>query len=116
LNASGFIIEDFGAGAFSIRGVPPWLDSDSVEEAVQELIDTILESGVGSDSDKRRDEILKALACSSAAKETKLLEEREIRALLVNLDRVGGPRVCPHGRPIFAKYSYKEIRKKLGRP
>jgi DNA mismatch repair protein MutL len=115
LNISGFIIEDFGENAFNVRGIPPWLHGEKLEEALNELIDSIMESGGGADSDKGKERFLKALACSSAAKETKNLRRQEIVALLKDLERVGGPQVCPHGRPIFADYTFKEIRKKLGR-
>lgn len=115
LNKAGFIIEDFGENAFSIRGIPPWIDVESVEAALQEIIDVIMESGVKGDSDRIKEESLRALACSSAAKESKSMDHLEIRSLLKNLDRIGAIEVCPHGRPILVRYELSEIRRKLGR-
>ncbi len=115
LNKAGFIIEDFGENAFSIRGIPVWIDVESVEVALQDIIDAIMESGVKGDSYRIKEESLRALACSSAAKESKTMNNLEIRSLLKDLDRIGAIEVCPHGRPIIVRYELSEIRRKLGR-
>ena len=48
-------------------------------------------------------------ACKSAVKAHDKLSVSEIRRLLLDLDRCENPFSCPHGRPVFLKYSEYEL-------
>ncbi len=111
----GFHIEEFGERSFVVRAVPVWLGSTDPGELFNEIVAGMLEEGIKGDPEARRDQLLKNVACKAAAKESKKLHVTEIASLLRDLDRVGSIEVCPHGRPILVRYSFKEIRRKLGR-
>ena len=114
LQRIGFQIEEFGERSFVVRAVPAWLDNTDPTELFNEIVSSMLETGMQGDTEVRKDQLLKSVACKAAAKESKKLHVDEIVSLLRNLDRVGSLGV-PHGRPITVRYSFKEIRKRLGR-
>ncbi|MFH1117787.1 MAG: DNA mismatch repair endonuclease MutL [Pseudomonadota bacterium] len=115
LSTAGFRIEEFGEQDFVVKGVPAWFNADEVEDLLHELVDVMLDTGLKGDLRRIKEELLKSMACRSAVKESKGMQTEEIRALLKSLDQRGSPEVCPHGRPLMAKFPFSEIRRKLGR-
>ncbi len=115
LQRIGFHIEEFGERSFVVKAVPTSCDRADLDVLFDDLVGSMLETGHHGDPDARKDQLLKNLACKAAAKESKKLHVEEIRSLLRDLDRVGSIEVCPHGRPITARFPLKEIRRKLGR-
>ncbi|MDQ7784385.1 MAG: DNA mismatch repair endonuclease MutL [Desulfomonilaceae bacterium] len=115
LHTAGFRIEEFGEKDFVVKGVPSWFNKDDVEGLLSELVDVMLDTGVRGDPGRLREELLKSVACRTAVKESENMHAEEIRTLLKTLDRKGSPEVCPHGRPLMAKFPFAEIRRKLGR-
>ncbi len=115
LQRIGFQVEEFGEHSFVVKAVPTLCDRADLDALFGELVERMLELGHQGDPHTRKEQLLKNLACKAAAKESKKLHVEEIRSLLRDLDRTGSIEVCPHGRPITARFSLKEIRKKLGR-
>jgi DNA mismatch repair protein MutL len=115
LQQVGFAVEEFGENAFVIKGVPAWFENEDLDDLFQGLIDIMLDTGMQGDPSILKEELLKNIACKAAAKESKAMQPEEIKALLKDLDRIGSIEVCPHGRPITARFPYREIRKKMGR-
>ncbi|MEW6348827.1 MAG: DNA mismatch repair endonuclease MutL [Thermodesulfobacteriota bacterium] len=115
LQRIGFRVEEFGEASFVVKAVPTPCDRADLDVLFGDLVRGMLETGHHGDPEARKDQLLKNLACKAAAKESKKLHVEEIRSLLRDLDRVGSIEVCPHGRPITARFPLKEIRKKLGR-
>ncbi len=115
LRNAGFLLEEFGEAEFLLRGVPTWFKASDVAELGQELIQTMMDTGLRGDPERFRDELLKRIACHAAVKETDALEPLEIKSLLSQLDSLESPPVCPHGRPFLLRIPFQEIRKKMGR-
>jgi len=115
LHEAGFEIEEFGEHDFVVKGVPSWINDSLIEDFFGELIDVLLETGLKGDPARLRDAMLKSMACSAAVKESEQMQSDEIRGLLRDLDRIGSPGTCPHGRPLAASFSLNEIRRKMGR-
>lgn len=115
LGRAGFRIEEFGENDFVVKGVPAWFGDQDLESFLSGLIEVMLDTGLRGDPSRKRQELLKAIACSSAIKESKPMHPEEIRALLRQLDHSASPGVCPHGRPLTVRISFSEIRKKMGR-
>jgi DNA mismatch repair protein MutL len=111
----GFSVEEFGENDFAVKGVPGWLGNTDLETFFHELIDVMLDTGVRGDPERLKEELLKQMACKAAVKETSSLQPQEIKNLLADLDRIGSIEVCPHGRPITARVSLAELRRKMGR-
>jgi DNA mismatch repair protein MutL len=52
-----------------------------------------------------RDRILESMACHSAVRFHQPLSEGEMLALLADLDRYSHSTNCPHGRPLYIRFS-----------
>lgn len=115
LNKLGFVFENFGNNSIILRSVPVELsDSSSAKEAFLDILDFIM-------SDKRKENILveeEALyrvACKSAVKANKKLDELEIKKILKDLISIENPYTCPHGRPTIIKITKYELEKMFKR-
>jgi len=115
LQNAGFCIEEFGDREFLVKAVPTWLKESNVEAFLSELVTTMIDTGLPGDPDRMREQLLRNVACVAAVKESKMMKPEEIRGLLRDLDRIGAAEVCPHGRPLIARFPLNEIRKQLGR-
>lgn len=109
------MIDEFGDRAFVVKGVPGWYKRSDVEEFFASLITVMLDTGLRGDPSRLKQELLKDMACKAAVKEPTEMRPQEIRGLLEDLERSKAAEVCPHGRPLTARFSLSEIRKKMGR-
>lgn len=108
-----FELEPFSESSIIIREAPHDIPEEKLEETLMEIIGKILAGGVV-DPDATRDEMLHSIACKAAIKAGYFTEKEELEAVaqLVMEDKV---RHCPHGRPITASLSKKELEKKFKR-
>ena len=108
----GFEVEEFGSNALIIRGVPAFSDEENIKQYFLETVDKL----VFSDKDTYNvDEALYGIACKSAIKAHKKMDNREIYDLLVKLDKLKNPFTCPHGRPTAIKLTKHDIEKMFKR-
>lgn len=109
----GFVLEHFGGNTFLLRGVPCWNQGgDSVE-----LLFNIMEK-LGSENrffhlDQLVEEELFSMACKSAVKANRHLNESDINFLIRQLAFVENPYTCPHGRPVIIVLTKEEINKRF---
>ena len=101
----GFEIREFGPTAYAVSAVPGFMDLAEAESFIDEFFSA---SSEGRSVQARRDQITMR-ACKSAVKAHDKLSASEIRRLLLDLDRCENPFSCPHGRPVFLKYSEYEL-------
>ena len=101
----GFEIREFGPTAYAVSAVPGFMDLAEAESFIDEFFSA---SSEGRSVQARRDQITMR-ACKSAVKAHDKLSVSEIRRLLLDLDRCENPFSCPHGRPVFLKYSEYEL-------
>ena len=113
LRAFGFDCEDFGGNAVLIRAVPADLDASEASAALEEIARKLAD-GRGMGADDRRDALLSTIACKASIKGGWKSDPRELRALV---DRVqsGEVEYCPHGRPVKAKLTRRELEKMFKR-
>ncbi|MBR5731688.1 MAG: hypothetical protein IKX89_07055, partial [Firmicutes bacterium] len=105
LNDMGFEIREFGPTAYTVSAVPGFMDIAEAEGFIDEFFDACSD---GKSVLARKDQITMR-ACKSAVKAHDRLSFEEIRQLLLDLDRCENPFSCPHGRPVFLKYSEYEL-------
>lgn len=115
LNRLGFAFENFGNNSIILRSVPVLLsDNASVKESFLDMLDFLL-------SDKRKEnmlveeEALYRLACKSAVKANKKLDDLEIKKIISDLSKIENPYTCPHGRPTLIKITKYEFEKMFKR-
>ncbi|MDA8139719.1 MAG: DNA mismatch repair endonuclease MutL [Desulfobacteraceae bacterium] len=115
LSAMGLEIEPFGGTTFVIKSVPILLSDQDVGRIVRELVERSVEIGLGAGLDKILDECRMVMACHHAVRANQRLTDTEIQTLLTQLDRCQNPGHCPHGRPVFVRWTQREIEKAFGR-
>jgi DNA mismatch repair protein MutL len=106
----GFTYESFGNNSLIIRSVPYLEDGVNIKEMFTQILDFVIS---GKNIDKRviADEALYRIACKSAVKANKKLDEKEIEALLKKLNELDNPYTCPHGRPVMFRLGRYELEK-----
>jgi DNA mismatch repair protein MutL len=100
LRGLGIECERFGGRCFLVRSVPVGEGSEQLAAHLQELAEIAAE-----DSPGWEDKVLIGLACRSALRRGRVLDEGEQKILLKALANVTAPAVCPHGSPILLHYS-----------
>lgn len=110
----GLEVEDFGYGKIVLRSLPLIFNSEQTEAFLEELIDQICKEQKIDLNDKFRDK-LATMACKKAIKANQKIEPMEIKSLLEKLNRCDNKYTCPHGRPIFVRFTKYEIEKMFKR-
>ncbi|MGE5615112.1 MAG: DNA mismatch repair endonuclease MutL [Bacillota bacterium] len=106
----GFTYESFGRNSLIIRSVPYMEDGANIKELFMQMLDFAM-NGKSADKSVIADEVLYRIACRSAVKANKKLDEREIEALLERLGGLENPYTCPHGRPVLFRLGRYELEK-----
>jgi len=110
----GFELEHFGGTTFLLRSVPSILVDVQWENFLIDLIPVLEEEGdLG--NERALDRLLTVMSCHGAIRAGKRMSHREIVLLLEQLEDMDLPSNCPHGRPIFRKFSYDEIERMFRR-
>ena len=105
--AFGFEIEPFGEHEIILRAVPSDILPDDAVPALEEILEHLQEGGKPNPG-SARDELLHTVACKAAIKAgwDTGMEELERIAVEVLSGRV---KYCPHGRPVSATVTRKEL-------
>lgn len=115
LTKLGFVVEDFGNGAFMIKAVPALLVGSDYSKLLLDILDEVNIHGKSGKMDELRDGILSVMACHPAIKVHRRLDRREMEKLLQDLFSCRMPHTCPHGRPTVVRFSMEELRKMFKR-
>lgn len=106
----GFEIEEFGYCVFKVSAVPVLLSDMDIDAFFADLLK---ENGAyrqqGKATDYIREEMIKK-ACRAAVKAGDVLSQMDLEYILRQLF-TGKVLLCPHGRPIVAKYSRADLEK-----
>lgn len=106
----GFILEDEKAPFVRILGLPIIINAEDAEEAVGELAKNYLNNKNNPQLDVL-DELCHSIACKASVKGNIPSKLEELQALCDKVFDEKLPKYCPHGRPIFIKFSKREIEK-----
>jgi len=112
LERAGYDIEDFGADTFMIRGIPSYMDLSEAVTFARSYLESLEEaSGI---NDIVIDKLIMK-SCKSAVKAGEHLSGSEIKDLIGSLSECRNPYCCPHGRPVFIRYTKYEIERSFKR-
>lgn len=106
----GFTYESFGTNSIILRTVPFDEKGLDIKAVFLEILDFVM-NGSNGEMNTIADETLYTMACKSAVKAHKKLDEIEIEALLDKLASLENPYTCPHGRPAILKLRRYELEK-----
>ena len=111
----GLEVEPFGGTTCLLRSVPPVLLEADLDAFLRELLARLKETGGELESDAAMDELLSVMACHGAVRAGKPLSEREMTALLDDLQRTELSTNCPHGRPVSRTITWGELERMFKR-
>ena len=115
LNDLGLEIEPFGGNTFVVKAVPAQLANREIKPLVIEIVEKMAEIGFAPGLEKVLDECLILMACHGAIRANQELSDRQIKGLLEQLDQCDNPSYCPHGRPIWIRWSLRALEKSFKR-
>ncbi len=113
--AVGLEVEPFGQNSFVIKAVPELLAEVAVGPMVREIAEKLTASGFAPEMETRIDACLHIMACHGSIRANQRLSEKEMTALLVQLDACENPWHCPHGRPTSVNWNLRELEKSFKR-
>jgi len=105
----GFSFESFGSNSVILRSAP-LIDDLDIKGCFLEILDFVMSGGNGEKS-LIADEALYRMACRSAVKAHKKLDDKEIKALMDELSSMDNPFTCPHGRPVIFRLRRYDLEK-----
>ncbi|PKB80090.1 MAG: hypothetical protein BZY88_09930 [SAR202 cluster bacterium Io17-Chloro-G9] len=112
LEAYGFALEPFGENTRLLRAVPAILASQDPGQALVDVLDMVAFEGLV----RQREDVLAAsIACHSAIRAGRAMNQAEMEALLEQLDATDNPHTCPHGRPTMLHFSAMHMEREFGR-
>jgi DNA mismatch repair ATPase MutL len=108
LGSAGFAAEVFGDGSLIIKAAPAFLGMDEAMRYASDMIDA--GGKTPPDNDKAAQRII-SRACRGSVKANSVIKTDEANALIKDLAACENPYTCPHGRPVFIKYSRRQLEK-----
>jgi DNA mismatch repair protein MutL len=115
LRRLGLELEPFGAGTVLLRSVPSQLMNVDLDRFIGELLPLLKEKGDDLGREEGFHELLTVMACHGAIRAGETLSEQEMVSLLQELQGTGLYTNCPHGRPIFKKFTWGELERMFKR-
>jgi DNA mismatch repair protein MutL len=114
LQALGFEVKLFGKNSVVLDGVPTDVRAGEEETILQDILDEYKGNQMRVKLEAR-DNIAKSFACKAAIKAGDLLNEQEMRLLIIQLFNTKLPYVCPHGRPVVVRIPLSELDRRFMR-
>lgn len=108
----GFTIEPFGGRTYLVRAVPAMLAGQAIVEVLKETLDSPENEATPT---KGEEKVAISLACHSAIRAGRTIDQEEMRELIKQLERTNSPHTCPHGRPTMVHLSSGRLEKEFGR-
>ncbi|HZW36253.1 MAG TPA: DNA mismatch repair endonuclease MutL [Candidatus Deferrimicrobiaceae bacterium] len=115
LSRVGFVFEPLPGGTFKILGGPALLGYFDVDRWWKDLCEFLLSQETLPKGIFDADRELWRMACHASVRGGDPLDKEGMRALLRDLDRAVAFHSCPHGRPVWVKFSGAELGRMFGR-
>jgi DNA mismatch repair protein MutL len=113
LDEMGFEVEPFGQNSYAVRAVPDDVDVSEAASALEEICEK-LRGGDNVSAAEARDEILHTVACKAAIKAGRKHDIAELERIACAV-AAGEVKYCPHGRPVSARLTKKQLDKFFSR-
>ena len=116
LRALGVEVEEFGENTLAVHALPRLLGEIDAGQLLHDLLAELADEEAGGTLERRRQRLVRALACKAAVKAGERLGTSEIEALLARRDALG-PKAdtCPHGRPASLLFALDDMERQFKR-
>jgi DNA mismatch repair protein MutL len=115
LDRYGLEVEPFGGNTFVVKALPTLLDSANIQALVTQLVEKTADIGIKAEMTSIIDGCLMVMACHNAIRANQQLTALQITSMLEQLDACDNPSHCPHGRPIWIRWTVRELEKQFQR-
>lgn len=111
----GFELEPFGGTTWALKALPLLLEEHDIATLILDILADLSSWGTSQTQRQAVDDVLIKMACHSMVRANEKLDQREMQALLVQMDQVDFNRHCPHGRPVLHIIPRREVEKFFSR-
>ncbi|MEK6695085.1 MAG: DNA mismatch repair protein MutL, partial [Nitrospirota bacterium] len=115
LRRLGFEVEEFGQGTVVVRAMPALVAQSDPQALLRSMVEDWEERASTPSVQERYNAVLATMACHSAVRAGRRLEQAEMRRLLEDWRDAGFPGTCPHGRRIAMRLTIEELDRIFGR-
>ena len=115
LHAHGFEVAEFGRNFFRIEALPVWLEPESAEIFLRDVIGLMREGRLDEKRTELAEEELARLAAMKGVRLPETINEAEALALVAQLFACTQPHTSPQGRPTHFELSRGELAKRFQR-
>ena len=115
LREVGLEVVCYGGNTVLVKSIPAVLADIDLKTIISDIIEEVAKTGKSSSVKEIKDRVLTLLACKSAVKANHKLTESEVETLCKDLDSAPFASTCPHGRPIYVKFSIRDMEKMFKR-
>ena len=105
----GLELQDFGGDTVLIKAVPAGLSHLPPTEVLHGILSRFIDEQLPAQGGARLTEVLASMACKAAIKAGHDLSPLEAKHLLDRMRETGIFSHCPHGRPVFKRFSRYDI-------
>jgi DNA mismatch repair protein MutL len=105
----GLELEEFGDRTVVVQSIPSFLRGEDLHALLEALSEELAEREKGDAGEHCLDRICVLLACRGAVKANRRMQEEEVKSLLREWEEMAQPPTCPHGRPLFVRWSWREV-------
>ncbi|MFO7810544.1 MAG: DNA mismatch repair endonuclease MutL [Candidatus Delongbacteria bacterium] len=113
LDATGFILSEFGGNTFIIEETPTGINLGDEKKEFLDMIDNY--KLYRKNKMDAMESVAASFACKRAIKAGKKMTNEEMLELINDLFQCEFPHVCPHGRPVIIDITLKELNKRFRR-
>lgn len=107
----GFELEPFGGSTLMISAAPRMVARKAPIQLIRDILADLTQFGTSSVFNDALDSVLSRIACHSVIRGVHLLETRQIKELLLQMDQTDFAASCPHGRPVSHAIPLSELQK-----
>ena len=111
---SGFAVEDFGDGTVIVSEYPVILEGADIAAQLTEIAGYLADN-VREVTTEKLDWIFHSAACRAAVKAGDVTSDYELQQFAERVLSMPDIRYCPHGRPVLAGFTKRDIERLFGR-
>lgn len=115
LSRLGIELERISPETLAIQSGPVFIKDGALTQAIEKLGREITQNGGGFAIDRVLAGVAATMACHSAIRAGQALSIQEMRELLQQMDEHPLSSFCPHGRPVFVEWSFRDLDRDFGR-